>query len=237
MSRFRPRRPSAAVLIAAVALFVSLGGTGYAAFSLPKNSVGTKQLRNNAVTTKKLKNGAVTASKIKNGAVTASKIKNGAVTASKINTSGLTVPTANNAATLGGLGPSDYTTASNYTQSSTAQAITATVATIGSPIQITTTGTRRVIASAAVHATNGVAGTGVYLVCHITIDGTSGVNDTDYASPAGGFAIVDASVSPLASAVVGAGTHTVTVLCDAVGGATPHATVVDDALATWAVSG
>jgi len=232
MSKFRPRRPSAAVLIAIVALFVALGGTSYAAFSLPKNSVGTKQLKNKAVTTKK--------------------VKNGAVTASKINTSGLTVPkathansadtatnatTAGNSTNLGGLGPSEYKTASNYTQASTAKPITGTVATIGAPIQITTEGTRRVIASAAVHATNGVPGTGVYLVCHITIDGTSGVNDTDYASPAGGFTIVDAAVSPLASAVVGAGTHTVTLLCSAAGGGTPQATVVDDALAAWAVSG
>lgn len=231
------RWPSPALVVSMVALVVALGGTSYAAFQLPKNSVGTKQLKKHAVSGAKIKNGAVTASKIKKNAVTTAKIKNGAVTASKINTSGLTVPTANNANQLGGLGPSTYTTASNYTQSSTAQAITGTVATIGSPIQITTTGTRRVIASAAVHGVNGVAGTGVYLVCRLTIDGTSGVNDTDYASPAGGFTIVDASVSPLASAVVGAGTHTVTLQCFAAGGATPKATVVDDALATWAVSG
>jgi hypothetical protein len=84
MSRFRLRRPGGATLIASVALFVALGGTGYAAFSLPKNSVGSKQLKNNAVTT----------SKIKNGAVTVGKLKNGAVTAGKINASGLTVPNA-----------------------------------------------------------------------------------------------------------------------------------------------
>jgi len=220
MRTFRLRAPSPAFAVSIVALVVALGGTSYAAFALPKNSVGTKQLKNRAVTT--------------------TKIKNGNVTASKINTTGLTVPNAANAANaanLAGLGSSEYRTASNYTQSSTAKAITNASATIGAPIQITTEGTRRVIASAAVHAVNGVAGTGVYLVCHITIDGTSGVNDTDYASPAGGFTVVDASVSPLASAVVGAGTHTVTLLCDAAGGATPQATVVDDALAGWAVAG
>jgi hypothetical protein len=217
MRTFRPRKPSPAFFISLLALMVALGGTAYAGFSIPKNSVGTKQLKNGAVTTKK--------------------IKNHNVTASKINTAGLTVPNAANANKLGGLGSSEYKTASNFTQSSTAKPITNTVATIGSPIQIKTQGTRRVIASAAVHATNGVSGTGVYFVCHITIDGTSGVNDTDYASPAGGFTIVDAAVSPLASAVVGAGTHTVTLLCEAVGGATPKANVVDDALAAWAVAG
>lgn len=248
MRTFRLRKPSPALVISLLALSVALGGTAYAGITISKNSVGTNQL----------KNGAVTTNKLKNGAVTTNKIKNGNVTASKINTTGLTVPnalhanhadtaanatnatnatTATNATNLGGLAPSAYETASNYTQSSTATPITSTLATIGSPIQITTAGTSRVIASAAVHATNGVAGTGVYLVCHITIDATSGVNDTEYASPAGGFTIVDAAVSPLASAVVGAGTHTVTLLCDAVGGATPQATVADDALATWAVSG
>ena len=53
-----------AVIISTLALFVALGGTGYAAFSLPKNSVGAKQLKRNAVTTPKIKNGAVTGAKM-----------------------------------------------------------------------------------------------------------------------------------------------------------------------------
>jgi hypothetical protein len=40
--------------IAWLALFAALGGTTYAAVSLPRNSVGTKQLRNHAVTYAKL---------------------------------------------------------------------------------------------------------------------------------------------------------------------------------------
>jgi hypothetical protein len=40
--------------IALLALFVALGGTSYAAFSLPAGSVGTKQLRNGAITPVKL---------------------------------------------------------------------------------------------------------------------------------------------------------------------------------------
>jgi hypothetical protein len=37
---------SSAHAIALIALMVALGGTGYAAFRLPKNSVGTKQIKN-----------------------------------------------------------------------------------------------------------------------------------------------------------------------------------------------
>lgn len=74
MSTFRPRRPSAATLIAIGALFVALGGTGYAAFSLPKNSVGTKQLRNGAVTRKKLANNAVSGAKVAAGSLTGKQI-------------------------------------------------------------------------------------------------------------------------------------------------------------------
>jgi hypothetical protein len=54
MSRSRLRRPSAALVVSTVALIVALGGTSYAAFTLPQNSVGTKQLKNNAVTLAKL---------------------------------------------------------------------------------------------------------------------------------------------------------------------------------------
>jgi hypothetical protein len=63
------RRPSAAIVISSVALFMSLGGVGYAAISIPNNSVGTAQLKNNAVSNSKIKNGAVSYKKIQPGAV------------------------------------------------------------------------------------------------------------------------------------------------------------------------
>jgi hypothetical protein len=62
--RLRRCRPSPAMMVALLALFVSLGGVGYAATQLPRNSVGTAQLRANAVTGAKLANGAVTSSKV-----------------------------------------------------------------------------------------------------------------------------------------------------------------------------
>jgi hypothetical protein len=53
MSRLRARATYANV-IATLALFFALSGTGYA-LSLPKNSVGNKQLKKNAVTSIKVK--------------------------------------------------------------------------------------------------------------------------------------------------------------------------------------
>jgi hypothetical protein len=64
--------------IASLALFVALSGVAVAA-TLPKHSVGPKQLKNGAVTAKKLRKEAVNNRKIRAGAVSASKIANGAV--------------------------------------------------------------------------------------------------------------------------------------------------------------
>ena len=57
----RLRAPSPAFVISLIALFVALGGTTYAATSLPKNSVGTRQLKNGAVTKKKIQAQTITA--------------------------------------------------------------------------------------------------------------------------------------------------------------------------------
>jgi hypothetical protein len=53
LKSFRLRRPSAPLLISMVALFFAFGGASYAAFTIPNNSVGTRQIRNNAVTYRK----------------------------------------------------------------------------------------------------------------------------------------------------------------------------------------
>jgi hypothetical protein len=63
------RRPSPAMLVSLVALFMSFGGVGYAATQLANNSVGTAQIKNSAVTNGKLKSNAVTFGKITPGAV------------------------------------------------------------------------------------------------------------------------------------------------------------------------
>lgn len=88
MKRLRPRRPSPALVIALLALFIALGGTGYAALHLPRNSVGGSQIKKNAITTSKIKNNAVTGAKVKNHSLTGADINVGALG---------TVPSATNA--------------------------------------------------------------------------------------------------------------------------------------------
>jgi hypothetical protein len=78
------RRPSAALIIALAALFVSLGGIGYAAVLLPANSVGTAQIQNNAVTYKKINPESVGRVRLANGGVINSKLANNSVSYLKI---------------------------------------------------------------------------------------------------------------------------------------------------------
>jgi len=53
--------PSPAMVVALIALLVSLSGVGYAAIVVPKNSVGTAQLKKDAVVSSKIKNGTLLA--------------------------------------------------------------------------------------------------------------------------------------------------------------------------------
>ena len=62
------RRPSPAMIVACLALLASLGGTSIAAVSqlVPRNSVGTAQLRDGAVTNVKVRSNAITSAKVQN---------------------------------------------------------------------------------------------------------------------------------------------------------------------------
>jgi hypothetical protein len=93
-------RISSAHILALIAIILALGGNAIA-FTLGKNSVGSKQLKKNAVTT----------AKVKKEAITAAKVKKGTLTGTQINASTLgTVRTAlfaNSAATASSLPPAE----------------------------------------------------------------------------------------------------------------------------------
>jgi hypothetical protein len=59
--------PSPAMIVALVALFVALGGVGYAALTIPRDSVGKAQLKRNAVVSGKVKDGGLRMRDFKRG--------------------------------------------------------------------------------------------------------------------------------------------------------------------------
>ena len=74
MSKLRANRPSPALVISVIALFVALGGSAYAA-----KKIGSKEIKNNAITAGKIKKNAITTAKIQNNAVTGAKLNEGSL--------------------------------------------------------------------------------------------------------------------------------------------------------------
>jgi hypothetical protein len=120
-------RPSPALAISLIALFVALGGTSY---GLARNSIDTREIKNNDVRSADLRNNDVRSGDIRAGGVQSSDVADDALTGSDVNEGSLgTVPnasraasagradsagtadsatTASNAGTLGGLAPEAY---------------------------------------------------------------------------------------------------------------------------------
>lgn len=96
MTRILRRLPSPAMIVACIALAVALSGASYAAIVLPKNSVGTKQLRNNAVKSAKVAPDTLSGLDINEGTLGTVPSANTANTAGSANTAN----TAGNAGLL-----------------------------------------------------------------------------------------------------------------------------------------
>jgi hypothetical protein len=86
--RIMRHAPSPAMVVASAALLIALTGTSIAAVqaTVPKNSVGSAQLKNNAVTAAKIASNAVTSAKIASNAVTGAKVQNGSLVAADMGT-------------------------------------------------------------------------------------------------------------------------------------------------------
>jgi hypothetical protein len=79
MPRLKLHLPSPALAVALLALFVALGGTGYAALNLPKNSVGSTQIRKGAVKNAEIASNAVTGAKVRAGSLNRSDFNAGSL--------------------------------------------------------------------------------------------------------------------------------------------------------------
>jgi hypothetical protein len=104
--RGNSRRPSPALVISMIALFVALGGTGYAASQL-----NGKSLKNNSVPGKKLKNKTITAGKVKPDTLTGAQIKESTLGTVASASTATNAANAANATTLDGKPASDFATA------------------------------------------------------------------------------------------------------------------------------
>jgi hypothetical protein len=82
LTRFR--RPRFADATSLLALFVALGGTGYAAATLPGNSVGSHQVRTGAIGKSEARTGAIGKAEVRTGAVGKSEIAVDGVGAAEI---------------------------------------------------------------------------------------------------------------------------------------------------------
>jgi trimeric autotransporter adhesin len=101
-------RPSPALIVALIALFVGMSTTGYAAVRLAANSVTSAKIKNGQVKTADLGNDAVTAAKLArkaveteslvDEAVTTPKLDAGAVTTDRLGDSAVTTPKLANGA-------------------------------------------------------------------------------------------------------------------------------------------
>jgi hypothetical protein len=69
--RRKLRQPSPSMCVALLALFVALGGVSWAATSLPRNSVGSTQIKTGGVAASDLRAGAVTSKAVRDGGLRA----------------------------------------------------------------------------------------------------------------------------------------------------------------------
>ncbi len=121
MRRFKLRRPSPALVIACIALFVAMGGVSY---GVATGSIDSREIRNGAVTTKDLRNNEVRGRDIRNSTIGGRDVAFNTLSGNDIRESGLRqVPSAafagsavnavnagnaGNANTLGGVSGSGF---------------------------------------------------------------------------------------------------------------------------------
>ena len=84
MKRIRIARPSPALVIASLALFISLGGVGYAAINLPSRSIDSHHLLRDVIKGRHLANDAVDSQHLARAAVDSHHIASDAVKAPEI---------------------------------------------------------------------------------------------------------------------------------------------------------
>ena len=129
------RRPSAAMGVAVVALFLAIGGGAYAAVSIPNNSISNTMLKNNSVGNIKLRANSVSYQKIAPGSVGTARIDQKEVQESINGTcnsgTAITAVAEKGTVTCGPTLPAESDSGAGSSTSLTASTVPATVATYG----------------------------------------------------------------------------------------------------------
>jgi hypothetical protein len=86
----RSRAPGHTTVVAYLALLLAMAGGALAAVHLPRNSVGTRQLRRNAVVTAKIRSNAVNGAKVADGTLTGADVQSDSLTGTQIRSGSLT---------------------------------------------------------------------------------------------------------------------------------------------------
>lgn len=86
MSRFPPRPPSPSMVVALIALFVSLGGVSY---GLATGSIDSREIKNNTIRTRDIRNGEVRGRDIRNSTIRSPDVALNTLTGLDINESKL----------------------------------------------------------------------------------------------------------------------------------------------------
>lgn len=103
------RRLTFANVMSSVAVFLSLSGGAYAVTAIDRNSVRSGHIANGEVRHPDLGEGSVIASKLRSHSVNSPKVLNDSLTGADVNESQLgVVPSAQDAASLGGIAAADY---------------------------------------------------------------------------------------------------------------------------------
>jgi hypothetical protein len=78
------RRPRYADVVGTLALVVAMSGTAYAAHALPKNSVGSSQVKKTAIRSAEIKNGKVKTADLAPGAIGGAQVADGSLSLADI---------------------------------------------------------------------------------------------------------------------------------------------------------
>jgi hypothetical protein len=215
MRRLSRVRPSPAMVVAGIALIVALAGTGYAAVGLPKNSVGSAQIKPGAVGTSDIATNAVTSSKVKNGTLLRGDFKAGQIPAGPPGPQG---PAG--AAGPPGVAPPGYVAGVGSATGTAAQTTTSStfVALPGAFVNVVVPTGETAVAYITFSAESLCSGLGW---CSIiaTVDGSEAnpVVGDDFAFDSGGDSYENHSVTRVSN-TLSAGTHTVQIHWSVSGG-------------------